>query len=125
MAKYCPEFRSDAKYVVDLCSMVKYDNIQLLCEKCANFNKTSSNIYSYCVIEQQINEKTSGRTLLILIREILVCIWTIYLLPTLYALCYHVILHMNELEQDELLFFSKICVHYVTSICRQFDQSRY
>ena len=30
-----------------------------------------------------------------------------------------------ELDQDELLFFSKICVHYVASTCRQFDQSRY
>ena len=30
-----------------------------------------------------------------------------------------------ELDQDELLFFAKSCVHHLVSICRQFDQSRY
>ena len=34
VAKSFPELRSDAKYVVDLCSMVRYDNRQLLCDKC-------------------------------------------------------------------------------------------
>jgi hypothetical protein len=34
----------------------------------ANITKTSSNIYSYHVIEQETNEMTSGRTLLTLIQ---------------------------------------------------------
>ena len=34
VAKSFPEFRSNAKYVVDLCSMVRYANTQFLCDKC-------------------------------------------------------------------------------------------
>ena len=85
--------------------MMRYDNRQLLCDKCG---KLSSNIYSYRVIEQETNEMTSGRTLLSLIRQILVCIWIIYLLLTLYALCYPVTLHMNSTKTN--CYFSLKCV---------------
>ena len=47
VAKSFPEFRNDAKYVVDLCSMVRYDNRQLLCEK---FGKLYQNIIEHLLV---------------------------------------------------------------------------
>ena len=124
VAKSFPEFRSDAKYVVDLCSMVRYDNRQLLCDKCG---KLSSNIYSYRVIEQETNEMTSGRTLLTLIRQILVCIWIICLLLTLYALCYPVTLHMNSTKTNCYFSLKFVCITWpphVDSLIRVAINSR-
>jgi hypothetical protein len=54
VAKSFPEFRSDTKYVVDLCNMVRYDNRQSLCDKCG--------ILYQNIIEQETNEMNCHET---------------------------------------------------------------
>ena len=113
MAKSFPEFRSDAKYVVDLCNMVRYNNRQSLCDKCG--------ILYQNIIEQETNEINSGRTLLTSIRQTVVCTWIIYLLLTLYALCYHVTLHMNSTKTNCYFSLKVVCITwfpYVDSLTR-------
>ena len=124
VAQSFSEFRSDAKYVVELCSMVRYDNRQLLCDKCG---KLYQNIIEHLLVscDRTRDKRDDFWQDIINIDPI---DFSVYMdnLSSIDFIC--TVLSCDttyELDQDELLLFSKMCLHYVASTCRQFNQSRY
>jgi len=124
VAKSFPEFRSDAKYVVDLCSIVRYDNRQLLCDKCGILYQ---NIIEHLLVscDRTRDKRDEFWQDIINIDPIDFSVHMDNLSSTDFICTVLSCDTTYELDQDELLFFAKSCVHHVVSICRQFDQSRY
>ncbi|CAG2214579.1 unnamed protein product [Mytilus edulis] len=119
IAKQFPELRVSAKYVIDLCSIVRYEDEHLLCDKCGKF---FLNIVEHLLVSCDfIQDKRDD------LWEDIININPIQFSVYMDSLSAHefttTILSCNtsyELENDELTFFSKTCVRHVETICRDF-----
>ena len=119
IAKQFPELRASAKYVIDLCSIVRYEDGHLLCDKCGKF---FLNIVEHLLVSCDfIQDKRDD------LWQDIININPIQFSVYMDSLSAHefttTILSCNtsyELENDELTFFSKTCVRHVETICRDF-----
>ncbi|XP_063431682.1 uncharacterized protein LOC134714370 [Mytilus trossulus] len=119
IAKQFPELRASAKYVIDLCSIVRYEDGHLLCDKCGKF---FLNIVEHLLVSCDfIQDKRDD------LWQDIININPIQFSVFMDSLSAHefttTILSCNtsyELENDELTFFSKTCVRHVEKICRDF-----
>ncbi|CAG2211335.1 unnamed protein product [Mytilus edulis] len=112
IAKQFPELRVSAKYVIDLCSIVRYEDEHLLCDKCGKF---FLNIVEHLLVSCDfIQDKRDD------LWQDIININPIQFSVFMDSLSAHefttTILSCNtsyELENDELTFFSKTCVQKI------------
>ena len=119
IGKLNPHLRESAKYVVDLCALIRTEQSALLCDKCGQF---FTNIVEHilCSCDTVLNLRDKLWEDIININPIEFSVYldslpsdeltqTLLSCDTVY-----------DLDDDDRKYFSKICVTYVAKMCKMF-----
>ena len=119
VARSFPKLRTAAKYVIDLCAIVRTEENALLCDKCGMFF-TNIIVHILCSCDRVLSLREQLWERVIAIDPIEFSVYLDSLSQDTFAA---VILSCDaeyELEEEDRIYFSQICTEYVYRMCTAF-----
>ncbi|CAG2250167.1 MIZ1 [Mytilus edulis] len=122
IAKTNPNFREGAKYIVDLCSVIRSEESPLLCDKCGQF---FYNIIEHimCMCDRLSDLRAKLWEDLISINPIVFSVYLDNLTSSTFTATLLSCYTEYDLDNDNSIYFSKTCITHVQRMCSVFYNS--